>query len=554
GSAGESGGGAGGSGGGPGGDGGSAGSGGDGGSGGGTGGSGGTGGAGGAGPVGCGSVPEEGICYGSSIVRTCIASPARPDGWVVDRECSPWELCVADPAGAYCANRTTTCRPGASECLTQTSMQECGTNGTWTTSSCNACRQTPFGAMCEPAFATRTFDGILGFEYRQANASLTDWTSPVSEAAAAGLLVTSYRSGTLVDSSIVQEDGSFSVLIPSPPTSNDTIEFYTVAFTNQGADIALGVADPGLEPGLVPTNWISASDASYWRWTLGATQPSGRTWIIGESNWSAAVLQFQYARSIRNLAVAQQGRRGGPFIVWSAPDVDFDCGACFWSVPFVLLGQEYDSQVFISGGTDDMAYWSAAVFLHEMGHWNMHAYGTSPAEGGRHCLGVPALPGLAWSEGWATFYSSDARNDPTYFDKSDGTFWWIDIDSRRHWGVTPFDPPTSNGGMLQRIDEAWVAGALWDLSRDPTIPANLNHVALGSPRMNGPPYARGYTTKSWDVDSQCRPVNVIDTGVPAPMLADFLDALRCEGAPAAAVTGAVTPYPYPVNAPICAAP
>lgn len=69
--------------------------------------------------------------------------------------------------------------------------------------------------------------------------------------------------------------------------------------------------------------------------------------------------------------------------------------------------------------------------------------------------------------------------------------------------------------------------------------------------MTRAPFGRGYTTHVWDINSFCEPINVWDTGVSAPMYADFLDALRCSGISASAMDAAVSPYPYPMNAPIC---
>ena len=78
--------------------------------------------------------------------------------------------------------------------------------------------------------------------------------------------------------------------------------------------------------------------------------------------------------------------------------------------------------------------------------------------------------------------------------------------------------------------------------------------ALQSSRMTAPPYARGYTTHTFDLDTTVDPPvykNVQDTGVSAPMLADYLDALECLGVTQAAVQADLDQYPYPFASPIC---
>ena len=59
----------------------------------------------------------------------------------------------------------------------------------------------------------------------------------------------------------------------------------------------------------------------------------------------------------------------------------------------------FDSQIFFSATEQDRAYWSDAVGFHEIGHYTMWTYGTSPEEGGQHCIGHVEYPGIAWSEG-----------------------------------------------------------------------------------------------------------------------------------------------------------
>ena len=79
--------------------------------------------------------------------------------------------------------------------------------------------------------------------------------------------------------------------------------------------------------------------------------------------------------------------------------------------------------------------------------------------------------------------------------------------------------------------------------------------ALMSPRMMIPPFGRGYERHSWDVvPGTCDKQNVEKLGIPAPMFADYLDALVCAGMSPDLVDAATEPdehYPYPSANPIC---
>jgi hypothetical protein len=57
-----------------------------------------------------------------------------------------------------------------------------------------------------------------------------------------------------------------------------------------------------------------------------------------------------------------------------------------------------------------------SVILHEYGHLLAAAFSHDSSPGGVHILGDALDPRLAWSEGWANFFSSAARNFPLYLD------------------------------------------------------------------------------------------------------------------------------------------
>ena len=60
-----------------------------------------------------------------------------------------------------------------------------------------------------------------------------------------------------------------------------------------------------------------------------------------------------------------------------------------------------------------------------------------------------------------------------------------------------------------------------------------------------------FDTQIWQTE-RCVRTNLFDLRLPAPMFADYLDALRCLGVDDAAVREAARPdeaYPYPIEAP-----
>ncbi len=173
-----------------------------------------------------------------------------------------------------------------------------------------------------------------------------------------------------------------------------------------------------------------------------------------------------------------------------------------------------------------------------------------------HALGCPTFPGQAWGEGWATGLSCLARGDSKYFDKQGGSFFWLDVAVQQYSSGQPWQAPSAQGGLLQVMDENAVSAMLWNLAIDPFDAANLANAngvmfnALKSTRMKQPPFARGYTKHTW-AGFACQNPQVTTTEVSVPMIADYLDAVRCGGYSAANVQNAIGDYPYPVNTPIC---
>jgi hypothetical protein len=127
----------------------------------------------------------------------------------------------------------------------------------------------------------------------------------------------------------------------------------------------------------------------------------------------------------------------------------------FW-FPGSATGTSYDpaaKAITVLGTTADPDEFDDSVLLHEYGHYVLDLYSRDDSPGGSHVLGDDALDlRLAWSEGWATFFSSVVRNDPVHVDTSGtGVRLVFDIEGPSFGSATRYDS-----------NELAVAAVLWD--------------------------------------------------------------------------------------------
>jgi hypothetical protein len=296
-------------------------------------------------------------------------------------------------------------------------------------------------------------------------------------------------------------------------------------------------------------------DRGYWIWSWRTRdRVDGSELRITEAMGSGAARVFDYLRYTQQLTTEfYRPLPPSKVIAWVGLGTTWTCGACAASLRTSVGATRFQKQVWIAGGADQ-AYWSDAVTAHEFGHTTMSTYGVTPGEAGTHIIGVPVQPGMAWSEGWATYFSSEVRNNSLYYDKQAGGFFWFDIDLRVYsMSPPPREPwlgPSPSGGLFQAIDENEVAAMTWALTG--VLSRDAVWSALASPRMTVGPFERGYTRRTWSDPTM--PEIYTDTGVNAPMFADFLDELVCAGADPATVDLVTQPadyYPYPSGMPLC---
>lgn len=534
----------------------------------------------------CAMVPLGGRCVSTTTVEECAyASGGAGPNRVVRYSCFAGEQCQIDPArGAFC-RRVATCLEGETQCLGPTQLRRC-VSGAWVNEACpRECIESPLGAFCAANVPVRQLAGSLVYEYRGINHPMapTNWSSSLSTARAQGFLVFSMRRTSAGITNVydinrtalgTSDGGGFSIRVPASPTSQDVVEFYAM-MGNESGKIEFAVASPELTTPLrdVEINDFRTDAARVWGWSWRADSiVNNAVLTVRENMGGGAARVFDYLRYTRGYLSEEVGYQGVPLIVWVQPGISWKCGACLWNAPVTLFGTTEENstrflnQGFIDGGSATQAYWSDAVTAHELGHWAMNSYSAPGVEAGRHQLGGIVYPGMAWSEGFATWLSADVRRSWLYYDKqysaSGGTsFFWFNLGSRTYGPGVTWRRPQASLGLEQRIDENEVAAMLWRIrSSDPRY-ARQMYRALASARMSFLGLflrqTRGYRAWFWtDLDRNGDPVGAVrrQPEVLAYHLADFFDALLCSGFSRTVIDNETLPtahYPYPSGSPLC---
>jgi hypothetical protein len=503
----------------------------------------------------CKDVPTTGRCKGRDI-ELCVTGTGNAEPFISISRCDPGTACVNGANGPTCAP-TGGCTPYDSEC--RGSRAAFCDAGQWVEENCPAgCRTSLIGAICRPTQQTLRYQNSLAFEFKIPNDQLDDWSDEVYATNLPGALILSFENGGVIDAAITDAEGHFTVdaVTPQSADGDDWVAAYLLRLESP-IKTAYALLDPGVTgvqdlerslDGLFP-------DASYWQWAwTTADIPSGEGAYLPLAAGSAAAFVYAYVASIYDYAVDLFGPRAESSLAfWFGLGTSWSCGACFTQQPYSFNGDRFGNVIFMPGN-DDEGYWSDPVIAHEMGHWVMSNFGVSPGEGGVHYAGVPTHPGMAWSEGFATWFSSFVRDDSAHFDKQKGLFFVFDLAERVYIDGRAWNRPVASEGLEQLIDENEIAAMLLSL----TTPSNGENVlrALSSPRMTQSPFLRGYENRFWEeLDANYLPLPAWSTGESAPHFADYLDALVCAGSVSGGTVDAVTEpwlhYPYPSAAPLC---
>jgi hypothetical protein len=542
-------------------------------------------GAGGGGDDYCQGVPVAGECVDEKTIRSCFSAEAHDTlPQIVEVTCGPEETCAMGPNGALCQVQGE-CYNGQTRCKDAKTLQICDQNA-WFDSDCgtSSCIAQPgFGAAClaNEGSTGLTLKGKLEYQFLVPNAARTDFDPTPKAEGAVDFFVTVYDT-TNPNASLTEQllgmaltsfggngmaPGEFSVPLKGPVNENTFIYFWPILFDDFGQPrMGLAIAENG--------NALHQKSDEYWFWgfetcpfgsgecgmsdlgTLTIKHTSGPNF---DENAGAAHIYQWLDYGIFRFEDLYPGIKPLSFGVFWAPGTQFDCGNCF--APPQLggskviydkdanLADNYESTINISGTAGSPTHWSKSVINHEFGHWSMQSYTRSPGEGGPHYVDAPSKPGLAYSEGYATFVgqtqisSGPGDNDPIYFTKKNGTVFWVDI-SNNTWDLgggsgTGLELPNPNGPINQDVNENVIASMFWSFwaQNNAMAPQSLGEgpvfAPLRSPRLlNNPSYNRGYAT-----------VDFID----------YLDAVRCGNHATANQVSAVASsvgYPWDNN-PTC---
>lgn len=522
----------------------------------------------------CSGVSGDGECLSKSMFAYCAVSTG--DGAPPELEfdtCKPWEECDDSYGFAWCAPSPTACEPGTAECVAGAGMAKRCVDGAWKQEACAGCSPTgvPGNVACPGSIALVASTGSITFEYvgPKAGYSGFDLVNTEKFGVIHGLVYSvrysaDYSQATVLDVATTGPGGSVTIKVPqqSDPAS-DVIVLLAAGYDAASKKIGYVIANPDVPDGAASIEDPLSGDAHSWAVST-AVFKSGGSWHISlaEGGWALQTydaVRYAVANS-KNMFVGP----GKTLVVWARAGTDFDCGACFgsWPAEAQVAGLNAQSQIWLS--TKGFKIIADPTIYHEVGHWAMSSFGTSPGEGGTHYAGTKVPPGMAWSEGWATFFSSMARADGVYYSEGGNGMFWTDLGKLKYSDGDPLLPFTASGGLTQFMDENRVAAALWNSavkSQEPfKDPGNQGFwKALISNQMNNPPFTRPYNRQTWDSvkgntggDLNATYTGLKQTNQPAPTFPAYLDALLC-AAPQlkSAVTAAIAPLPFPVNTPIC---
>ena len=513
-------------------------------------GQGGTGGQGGTSPPeDCPGVPPTGACVSETTLHLCLVPDDEfSDAFVREETCPDGWKCVTDRSGARCENQAT-CIEGDSRCFGTQTLETCDA-GQWVASACGgegSCQAGPgLQAQCVQMASggtTYPLSGVFQYEYRSANSDMTG-VGDIKVRSAYYMMIAAWTGDEYVGAALTDAEGKFTIELSKPATADTIVFAFPMSFNYDTGQPLNAIALPP-----EPDPQDGKTSPQYWSYAYPGAIAEGTTelgeWIARESEGSGAIHIFQwleygfYRMHTMYPDVAQKSA-----ITWWKPGVKFDCGACFWSAGGfrVELGtgdyDYYDTRFQFSGADEGPKHWMASSVGHEFGHYVMYNYSVTPGEGGSHSSSQANRPGLAYSEGWATFFgqrnmSEGDALEPVYFSVgASGTYWFWDLDKSAEPGSRiPKADPT--GPIDQYISEGVVTYMLWH---------------MWAPQGDHPPYkALGDAPIFGALVSERVTNDAHDRGYSTVDYVDFADALLCADAghrDAVLETAEPIGYPY----------
>ena len=220
-------------------------------------------------------------------------------------------------------------------------------------------------------------------------------------------------------------------------------------------------------------------------------------------------------------------------IVWK-PGIVWKCGSCYVNAQQSTFGTTVlASSMLVGGGSKDESAWGYPTFLHEFGHYVLAQHRDSTS-GGAHNISETSTPTLAWSEGFATFFSQMLQSllagkpEPVYWRVLSSGSFWLDFSrmyADKSYGSHQVPQPslTSELGMKQDLGESWITYMLWnfwdgddfeDLSSPP------DPVSIGTSGIYKALSSRRYMSYG-SYNTNSRTAYGVD-------FVDFVDALLCD--------------------------
>ena len=286
----------------------------------------------------------------------------------------------------------------------------------------------------------------------------------------------SYRDadGDEIAQATVGPDGSFKITLPRVPYTSDWISIVPLWHAGQKPMAAVVNANSRLWNWSIPVRQYADPDAPNELRDIRITteQYSGALYLYQQI--VAAFLGIQSNGFFLNF-----GRLPSVAVVWS-PGKTWDCGTCIESTPVSVGKTKLQYALRIGAGPDDEGPWGYPTLLHEMGHYVLKMH-RDDNPGGAHTISNTSEPRLAWSEGWATFFSLlmrsfDEKKPVSQYWRVVGTgSYWIDYarlyESSGAGSLYVIPPRLDNSlGMRQDLSEAWITYMLWDLFDGINVP------------------------------------------------------------------------------------
>lgn len=345
---------------------------------------------------------------------------------------------------------------------------------------------------------------------------------------------------------IVAPDGSFSFNTTRLPMATDKLLVLPIWFHNDDFKLAILVAG-------------SSKPYALWSWSIplkNFTSPKAPgkldDVVISIEESSAAIYLYQQFRKafldLDNTNYHTPLADMKPLAVLWNPGKTWDCGTCYVDGSEVEINSKdgkykTDRTMQVDGNPLNESAWGLPTLLHEFGHYILFD-NRDDTPGGAHTIGGASTPTLAWSEGFATFYSllvqSREQNQPVleYWRLLNNGSYWLDYDrlighvKTSSIGSMSLTKPTKDhaSGMMQAISEAWVTAFLFNLWDGKDVPTQEDDfeddVAIGTEGVwkiiNSDRYLKEERYNYFsDGSSQNRRHEV---GVD---LVDFIDAVTC---------------------------